>query len=251
MDASGNRIDDGMEGGIENERETAGWQRAHEELLRLAQQRAGLDFDEGRWLLSALRLGAHLRLGFGTFGEYAERIFGYGRRLTQDKLRVAEALEELPALAEALRSGQTCWSAVRELTRVATPATEREWLEAAQGRTVRDIERQVSGRHPGDRPSDRADIRAQRHVLRLEVSGEVLATFREAMAKLRRDAGEPLDDDAALLMMSRAVLGGPTDEGRSSYQVAPAPTALFDLDSDTLAFRGAPFQRVGLGLDIE
>ena len=70
MDASGNRIDDGMEGGIENERESAGgWQRAHEELLRLAEQRAGLDFDEGRWLLSALRLGAHLRLGFGTFAE--------------------------------------------------------------------------------------------------------------------------------------------------------------------------------------
>ena len=133
---------------------------------------------------------------------------------------MAEALEELPALAEALRSGQTCWSALRELTRVATPATEREWLEATRGRTVRDIERQVSGRHPGDRPSDRADTRAQRHVLRLEVSGEVLATFREAMAKLRRDAGEPLDDDAALLMMSRAVLGGPADEGRSSYQVA-------------------------------
>ena len=75
-DASGSRIDDGMEGAIENEidgeRESAGgWQRAHEQLLRLAEQRAGLDFDEGRWLLSALRLGAHLRLGFGTFGEYA------------------------------------------------------------------------------------------------------------------------------------------------------------------------------------
>ena len=183
-DASGSRIDDGMEGGIENEMDNAsasaaGWQRAHEELLRLAEQRAGLDFDEGRWLLSALRLGAHLRLGFGTFGEYSERIFGYGPQLTQDKLRVAEALEELPALAEALRRGQACWSALRELTRVATPATEREWLEAVQGRTVRDIERQVSGRHPGDRPSDRADTRARRHVLRLEVSGEVLATFRE------------------------------------------------------------------------
>jgi hypothetical protein len=57
-------------------------------------------------------------------------------------------------------------------------------------------------------------------VLRFEVSGETVATFREAMAKIRRDAGESLDDDAALLLFSRHVLEGPRDEGRSSYQVA-------------------------------
>jgi hypothetical protein len=48
----------------------------------------------------------------------------------------------------------------------------------------------------------------------------VLASFREAQAKLRRDAGGPLDDDAALLLMARHVLGGPTDDGRASYQIA-------------------------------
>jgi hypothetical protein len=46
--------------------------------------------------------------------------------------------------------------------------------------------------------------------------------FREAMAKLRRDAGASLDDDAALLLMARTVLEGPRDEGRASYQVALA-----------------------------
>ena len=59
-------------------------------------------------------------------------------------------------------------------------------------------------------------------VLRFEVSGVVLASVREALAKIRRDAGEPLDDDAALLLMARAVLGGSSDPGRSSYQVALA-----------------------------
>ena len=33
------------------------WRGAHEALLRLAQKRAGLDFEEGRWLLAALRAG--------------------------------------------------------------------------------------------------------------------------------------------------------------------------------------------------
>ena len=40
------------------------------------------------------------------------------------------------------------------------------------------------------------------------------------MAKLRREAGGRLDDDAALLLMARQVLGGPSDSGRSSYQLA-------------------------------
>jgi hypothetical protein len=196
------------------------WQRAHEELVRLAEKRAGLDFEEGRWLLRAFRSAVHVRLGYGSFNEYTERLFGYGSRLTQEKLRVAQALEELPETARELQNGHASFSAVRELTRVATPTTEREWLAAAQGRTVREVEQLVSGHRPGSRPDDGPDLSAKRHVLRLDLSGEALATFREAMAKVRRDAGEALDEDAAVLLLCRQVLEGPRDEGRASYQVA-------------------------------
>jgi hypothetical protein len=195
------------------------WQRADQELRRLARLRAGFDFEEGRWLLAAWRGGVHVRLGYGSFREYIERIFGYSARLVQDKLRVAEALEGLPELARALQSGQACWSVLRELTRVVTRETEGEWLAAAAGRTVRDVEQLVSGHGLGSRPGDPPDEAARRHVLRFEVSGEVLASVREALAKIRRDAGEPLDDDAALLLMARAVLEGPSDDGRSPYQI--------------------------------
>jgi hypothetical protein len=202
------------------QRDDVAWRGAHEELLRLAEKRAGLDFEEGRWLLAALRAGTHLRLGYGSFHEYTERLFGYGPRMTQEKLRVAEALEELPDTARELEAGGVSFSAVRELTRVATPSTEHEWLKAARGRTVRELEQLVSGHRPGSLPSDAPEASAKRHVLRFEVSGETLATFREAMAKIRRDAGEALDDDAATLLLARSVLEGPRDEGRSSYQVA-------------------------------
>src|ERR1044071_7265357 len=86
------------------------WKRAHEELVRLAATRAGLDYEEGRWLLRAERAGAHVRLGYGSFREYIERLFGYSARLVQDKLRVAEALEGLPVLARALISGPAGWA---------------------------------------------------------------------------------------------------------------------------------------------
>jgi hypothetical protein len=57
-------------------------------------------------------------------------------------------------------------------------------------------------------------------VLRFELSAETFATFREAMAKLRRDTGSRLDDDAALLLLARQTLGGPTEPGRANYQIA-------------------------------
>src|SRR3982751_4301660 len=97
--------------GFEGIRDDVSWRRAHEELVRLSVKRAGLDFEEGRWLVRAFRSGAHLELGYGSFHEYTERLFGYGPRLTQEKLRVAEALEALPETAEELKAGALSWSA--------------------------------------------------------------------------------------------------------------------------------------------
>ena len=117
------------------------WREAHEALTRLARTRAGLDFEEGQRLRAAQLARVHERLGYGSFAEYIERLFGYAPRLTLEKVRVAEALERLPALADALRIGNASWLSLRELTRVATSETEREWLEAARGKTVRDVSR--------------------------------------------------------------------------------------------------------------
>jgi hypothetical protein len=51
------------------------------------------------------------------------------------------------------------------------------------------------------------------------VAPETLAAFREAVNELGR-AGTPVDDDTVLMLMARNVLGGPRDEGRTSYQIA-------------------------------
>jgi 5-methylcytosine-specific restriction endonuclease McrA len=199
---------------------TPDWKLAHDELLRLSHERARIDFVEGHWLVQALRSGAHRHLGYASFSEYIERLFGYSPRWTAEKLRVAEELESLPSISRALTDGELSWSSARELTRVATAETESEWLACSRGRTARDIERLVSGHIPGNRPHDTRDPMAERHVLRFEVSGEVFAAIREAFAQLRRDAGGPLDDDGALLLMARRVLGGPSDPRQSSYQTA-------------------------------
>jgi hypothetical protein len=69
------RIDDGC----------GDWVRAHEALSRLAKERAAADAEEGRWLLCALRSAAHVHLGFGSFAEYVERLFGYTGRARRKK----------------------------------------------------------------------------------------------------------------------------------------------------------------------
>src|SRR6187200_737242 len=87
------------------------WVHAHAVLSRLAHQRAAADAEEGQWLLCALRSAAHVHLGYGSFAEYVERLFGYKPRSTHEKVRVAEALEELPSTQAALSAGQLSWSA--------------------------------------------------------------------------------------------------------------------------------------------
>src|SRR4026209_934565 len=196
------------------------WKRAHAELVGLARKQAGLDREIGRWLLYARRAGTHAWLGYGSIHEYAQQLFGFTSRQTQERLRVAEALEELAMLDSAFEQGKLCWSAVRELTRVATPETESKWLAASNDRSAHQIAHMVAGRARGDRPQDRVHVALLRRVLRFELSPATYATVQEALTKIRREAGGRLNDDEALLLMARHVLGGPRDEGRSSYQIA-------------------------------
>src|SRR5688500_6456150 len=112
--------------------ESEEWALAHEALSKLRLKRAGLDAEEGKWLLRAFRAATHTYFGHASFGEYIERLLGLNRRATEEKLRVAEALETLPELEHALCSGQLNWSVARELTRVATPDTENQWIAAVR-----------------------------------------------------------------------------------------------------------------------
>jgi 5-methylcytosine-specific restriction endonuclease McrA len=160
------------------------------------------------------------RAGYASLREYADRVVGLSGRETEERLRVGRALAELVELDRALGSGELCWSAVREVTRVATRETEHAWLGWAKGRRVRQIEEAVAARRRGDRPDDRPDPSLVKHRLSFEVRAETMALFRDLQTAVRRDLGGDVDDDALLFEIARRALGGPDDEGRASYQVA-------------------------------
>src|SRR5262249_43530489 len=102
-------------------------------------------------------------------------------------------LGDLPELSAALAAGELPFSAVRELTRVVTPATEASWMAAASGKNLRQIEDLVADHRPGDRPDDPPDPAARTHVVRFELSAEAFALLRQArrvlVAALSRPEG--------------------------------------------------------------
>lgn len=99
------------------------WNQVHARLVELARERAALDWEEAKLLIIAQRMRIHAELGYGNFGEYMDRMLGHRGKAGRERLRVAEALAELPKTAEALRDGRVSWSAVRELTRIVCAET--------------------------------------------------------------------------------------------------------------------------------
>lgn len=198
--------------------EAVSWREADRQLRRIAARRAALDVEEAHWILVARRADVHVPLGFATFLEYVERRLGYAPHTALERLRVAEALEQLPATREALAEGQASYSGIREISRIATPETEREWLAAIEGKTVREIEALVSGRAPGDVPSDPPDADLEPRSLTLELTPDVYGLFLQARRHLEDTTGERLSDSDLARAMCEAVL---SVGGRESAPVCP------------------------------
>src|SRR5690349_17813044 len=108
--------------------ERVGWEMVDVALRGIAKRRGALDALEARWLREALRVKIWREVGCVSLADYLERRLGYAPRTAHDRVRVALALVELPAIEAALASGLP-HSAVRELTRVATKETEQQWLD--------------------------------------------------------------------------------------------------------------------------
>ena len=199
------------------------WQSVDRALRTIAGRRAALDADEARWLREAEAIQIWRPLGMVSALDYMERVLGYGPRVAQDRLRVARALGTLPQLTAALAHGELPFSAIRELTRVATPATEAAWRQAATGKNLRQIEELVADHRPGDCPDDPPDPEVRARVVRFELSAETFALLRQARLVLDDEHGSHLSDEEFLAALSNAVLDGtPTTEttGRAKFQIA-------------------------------
>src|SRR3954463_8758625 len=113
------------------------WVEIDEELRGNAKRRSGVDAHEMYWLREAERVRIWVPLGMVSMLDYMDRVLGHTPETARKRLRVARALADLPLMSAALERGDLTFSAVRELTRVATSATERAWIGATKARTSR------------------------------------------------------------------------------------------------------------------
>ena len=198
------------------------WRAVDHRLRALARRRASLDAEEAGWLREAERMCIWRELGHATMLAYMEHTLGYGPRAALERLRVARALEVLPAVAQALSSGALSYSAARELTRAAAPSTEEQWLSAARNKNLRAIEELVSGHAPGDLPGDlkRPELGPRR--VQFNVSPETFALLRQTRTALEDECGHSLDEDQLLSALCRRALEGASssESARALHQIA-------------------------------
>ncbi len=115
------------------------WQALERREEELAQLTAHLSAATARWL----ELARELRES----GEYDDPVgfiafrCGMTGREARELLRVAEALQELPAIRAAFARGELTYTKVRALTRVATAASEAALVELAGVLTASQLER--------------------------------------------------------------------------------------------------------------
>jgi hypothetical protein len=83
-------------------------------------------------------------LGYSNLAQYCETEFGLAKSSAFEYVRVAIALDALPSVRGLYSEGELSWHQVRSITRVATAATEAQWIAAAFDMSSRELHAEVT-----------------------------------------------------------------------------------------------------------
>ncbi len=146
----------------------------------------------------------------------------------REKLRVAHALAELPAIDEALRKGEISYAKARAMTRVAKPKTETKLLEMAQSSTASQLERICRGVRRAEEDEPGAVKEEAERFVRVRHRGEPTVRFE----------AELLPDEAERLMEAIRAMRQKMKDETVGEDGGPSPTmadALVRIAEVTLA----------------
>jgi hypothetical protein len=196
------------------------WREVDRQLRVLAKRRSALDHEELQLIRKAIALALWRELGMVSMREYLEHVMGYGPNVAWERIRVAEALDAMPALEQALETNALPYSAVRAITRVATRKTEGAWISACHGKNLREIEELLAEREPGDLPEDPRKPDLRLHSVTYRYPPHVLAMLRQCRQKLEAEMGERVDDAQLAEAMATAFLRGGAATTKAPAQIA-------------------------------
>ena len=95
------------------------------------------------WFAEVQRRALHRQLGHASLQLYATQALGFSDNRYWQFKRLADDLDRLPALKEAVATGEVGWTKAQQVARVATPATQAAWVERAKTTGRRELEREV------------------------------------------------------------------------------------------------------------
>jgi len=167
----------------------------------------------GFYLLDFDRRGLYRKHGFSKTTQFSQLRFYIPPRMTRELMRIDRALEELPQIDDAFAEGKISWSAVREISRVATRETEKEWLDLALTTSMRKIEQAVSRAQHGDRPpKDPYGLSHTKLKVLAELAIEDHALWQAAFDRAAANHGGELDAATVLLVMAKSYLEQPLNQ---------------------------------------
>jgi len=92
------------------------------------------------WFAEVQRRGLYRQLGHASLQVYAVQALGFSDNRYWLFKRLADDLERLPILREAITAGDVGWTKARQVARVATTETEAVWVEKARTTGRRELE---------------------------------------------------------------------------------------------------------------
>ncbi len=165
----------------------------------------------GRCLLAIERNKLAQRLGCSSYLHYAV-VLGVAERTARAARLVARRLEDLPLLTEAAENGSVAWTNLRAVLTRATPESESFWLEVAQTRSTRVVERLVRKARPWDDEDGESPTREPERVrFVIDIEHERMALVEKVMVDLSHQEGRVVGFNEALEYMAAEFLAGRSD----------------------------------------
>lgn len=167
----------------------------------------------GRLILAMERTGAYLEFGCSGGVHYAILQLGLPARTARILVRVTRELESLPYLRYLANNGLIEWSKLREIVRVATAETERQWAELCGERTYAEVEDLVARSGRGEIPPDRSVVPGPRSELRCRFEPDQMAVVERGLQVMCQEAGRALSMAEAIeWLFAEKLAGHPVDE---------------------------------------
>ncbi len=184
--------------------------------MEMARQNAILWFGEihGRKL--------YRELGYSSMPLYAQQELGWSQSKAYDFMKIAQKLDELPAVKKKVEEGKLGYARTRTIVAVASPETEKEWVDLALSKSHTQLkEAAKKARHKAAvvakgqesfLPEEPVPPAVVPQRVTLSMTPTQLARYEALWEKLRKQGGLPADKVEALLEVMQNFVDGNSNQ---------------------------------------